>query len=175
MLGTAVRRPLPLQALAAECPSAECYELALRTLHAYAKRLLIQLNRPIRLAIRNPAGDHGSTVLRRGDPGFHSRLGRYQASHACLRGLGFGAVGGDWRYEGLAAVDVERGRQQLKAELERCQAGLLTVKGSWGSHRTPWHPVEDPLDPLQIGNVPRKRARASARPFGSTVRPTSAH
>jgi hypothetical protein len=23
-----------------------------------------------------------------------------------------------------------------------------------GSHRTPWHPVEDPLDPLQMGKVP---------------------
>jgi L-lactate dehydrogenase (cytochrome) len=32
-------------------------------------------------------------------------------------------------------------------------AGLLT-QGSPGSHRTSWHPVEDPLDPLQIGKVP---------------------
>jgi hypothetical protein len=27
-------------------------------------------------------------------------------------------------------------------------------KGSRGSHRTPSHPVEDPLDPLQIGKLP---------------------
>jgi hypothetical protein len=32
--------------------------------------------------------------------------------------------------------------------------GLLT-QGSRGSHRTPsWHPVEDPLHPLQIGKAP---------------------
>jgi hypothetical protein len=27
------------------------------------------------------------------------------------------------------------------------------LKGSRGSHRTPWRPVQDPLDPLQIGKV----------------------
>ena len=27
-------------------------------------------------------------------------------------------------------------------------------RGPWRSHRTPVHPVEDPLDPLQIGKVP---------------------
>jgi hypothetical protein len=27
-------------------------------------------------------------------------------------------------------------------------------KGSQGSHMTPWHPVEDPPDALQIGNAP---------------------
>ena len=27
-------------------------------------------------------------------------------------------------------------------------------RGPWGSHRTPWHPVENPLNPLQIGKVP---------------------
>ena len=31
--------------------------------------------------------------------------------------------------------------------------GLLTQGGSRGSRRTPSHPVEDPLDPLQIGEV----------------------
>ena len=31
--------------------------------------------------------------------------------------------------------------------------GLLT-QGIPGSHRTPVHPVADPLDPLHIGNVP---------------------
>jgi hypothetical protein len=34
-----------------------------------------------------------------------------------------------------------------------CEAGLLP-QGSRGSHRTPWHPAEDPLDPLQIGTPP---------------------
>jgi hypothetical protein len=33
--------------------------------------------------------------------------------------------------------------------------GMLT-QGSWGSHGTPWHPVEDPVDPLQLGNVPQE-------------------
>jgi hypothetical protein len=33
------------------------------------------------------------------------------------------------------------------------QAGLIT-QGVPGSNRTPWHPVEDPLDPLYIGKVP---------------------
>jgi hypothetical protein len=28
------------------------------------------------------------------------------------------------------------------------------ARGPRGSHRTPWHPVQDPLDPLQIGKVP---------------------
>jgi hypothetical protein len=28
------------------------------------------------------------------------------------------------------------------------------LRGSRGSHRTPSHPVEDPLDPTQIGKVP---------------------
>jgi hypothetical protein len=26
-------------------------------------------------------------------------------------------------------------------------------RGPWGSHRTPWHPTEDPLNPLQLGKV----------------------
>ena len=35
----------------------------------------------------------------------------------------------------------------------------IKLRGSWGSRRgdpsyTPWHLVEDPLDPLQIGQVP---------------------
>ena len=30
-----------------------------------------------------------------------------------------------------------------------------------GSHRTPSQPVEDPLDPLQIGKSHRKRARTT--------------
>ena len=33
-------------------------------------------------------------------------------------------------------------------------AGLITHGGPWGSHRTPLHPVEDPLDPLQMAKVP---------------------
>jgi hypothetical protein len=34
------------------------------------------------------------------------------------------------------------------------QAQGCQLRGSWGSHRTPWHPVEDPLDPLQIEKTP---------------------
>ena len=33
-------------------------------------------------------------------------------------------------------------------------AGAANPRGPGGPHRTPWHPVEDPLDPLQIGKVP---------------------
>jgi hypothetical protein len=33
------------------------------------------------------------------------------------------------------------------------------------------HPAEDPLDPLQIGKLYRKRGRTSARTCGSTARP----
>jgi hypothetical protein len=55
-------------------------------------------------------------------------------------------------------------------------ARAASSKGPRGSHRTPWRPVEDPLDPLQIGNTCyRIRARASARASGSTVRPAAAH
>ena len=35
-----------------------------------------------------------------------------------------------------------------------CMEQGCYLKGSRGSHRTPWRPVEDPLDPLQIGNAP---------------------
>jgi hypothetical protein len=51
-------------------------------------------------------------------------------------------------------------------------SGLLTQ----GVPRVPRDPVEDPLDPLQIGErQDRKRARTSAGTFGSIVRPTAAH
>ena len=33
-------------------------------------------------------------------------------------------------------------------------AGLLTQGGPRGSHGTPPHPIEGPLDPLQIGATP---------------------
>jgi hypothetical protein len=36
--------------------------------------------------------------------------------------------------------------------MAHCQGCELT--GSRGSHSTPWHPVEDHLDPLQIGKAP---------------------
>ena len=37
--------------------------------------------------------------------------------------------------------------------LSGLSAGLLT-QGVPGSHRTPSHPIEDPLDPLQAGTLP---------------------
>ena len=46
-------------------------------------------------------------------------------------------------------------RATVDAALLR-EPGLLT-QGSRGSHMTPWHPVEDPLDPLQIGKVQKDR------------------
>jgi hypothetical protein len=30
----------------------------------------------------------------------------------------------------------------------------MRTQGARGSHRTPWHPAADPLNPRQIGNVP---------------------
>ena len=40
-----------------------------------------------------------------------------------------------------------------RADYLPSQAGLLT-QGVRGSHRTPWHPVEDPLGAIHIGKVP---------------------
>jgi hypothetical protein len=41
------------------------------------------------------------------------------------------------------------GLRAAAGEHQGCQ-----LKGSWGFYRTPSHPVEDPLDPLQIGKAP---------------------
>jgi hypothetical protein len=38
----------------------------------------------------------------------------------------------------------------------RVLARAANSRGSRGSHRTPSHPVEDPLNPLQIGKAPQE-------------------
>jgi hypothetical protein len=38
--------------------------------------------------------------------------------------------------------------------LELVAGRAATSKGPGGSHRTPWHPFQAPLDPLQIGAAP---------------------
>jgi hypothetical protein len=43
----------------------------------------------------------------------------------------------------------------LRSTLARCCQGCY-FKGSRGSHRTPWHPVQGPLDPLHTGKVPQE-------------------
>ena len=39
-------------------------------------------------------------------------------------------------------------RHDVRARAAGAASGLLTQRGPGGSHRTPWRPVEDPLDPL---------------------------
>ena len=40
------------------------------------------------------------------------------------------------------------------AGADKARAQGCELEGSWGPHRTPWHPVLDPLDPLRIGKAP---------------------
>jgi hypothetical protein len=47
-----------------------------------------------------------------------------------------------------------RPRLGLDASPERVASRAANSRGSRGSHRTPWCPVEDPLHPLQIEKAP---------------------
>ena len=47
-----------------------------------------------------------------------------------------------------------RSRLGVDASPEWVACRAANSRGSWGSHRTPWCPVEDPLHPLQVEIAP---------------------
>ena len=67
--------------------------------------------------------------------------------------------------------------EALKAQLT--QVGFRAANSrDPGPHRTPWHPLADPFNPLQKGKISYETppaSRTSARTVGSIVRPTAAH
>jgi hypothetical protein len=68
------------------------------------------------------------------------------------------AIAAFMREWGFVVIKGFLGAQQCAATLSDCfevldGAANSTLKASRGSHRTPSHPVEDPLDPLHIGKA----------------------
>ena len=63
---------------------------------------------------------------------------------------------GDWR-EFLSSM-ATIAECEKKGQLDYCRVEIKAANsrgpGLRGSHGTPWHPVEDALDPLHIGKAP---------------------
>jgi hypothetical protein len=99
------RPQLPLAELRAQCCTGSDYELALRTLHVYASRLL----------------DHPTVPkyrsISRENLSFHRRLGRFPAGLGCLEALGFRLTAGSICFERRDTEALQAARARIEAEL----------------------------------------------------------